>query len=186
MRRSRTSSTASPTATGYTFHERPAGRTDRDDRRVLRQWPQTYDLLLQRLGGDRILSEDRAAVPTHPSASRSAAASSPATVPGTAIRWVRSRSRASLTGVPPSSGALMPASLVSPVTPIAPRPAYSRRTLPPSAPTSWSRRSSASGRTKVAAFIFEPVVGCRRRGCVPAPPTYARRVREICDRYGVC
>jgi len=40
------------------------------------------------------------------------------------------------------------------------------------------------GPEKVAAFIFEPVVGAAG-GCVPAPPGYARRVREICDRYGV-
>lgn len=35
-----------------------------------------------------------------------------------------------------------------------------------------------------AAFIFEPVVGAAG-GCVPAPPGYARRVREICDKYGL-
>ena len=35
-----------------------------------------------------------------------------------------------------------------------------------------------------AAFIFEPVVGAAG-GCVPAPPGYARRVRDICDKYGV-
>lgn len=36
----------------------------------------------------------------------------------------------------------------------------------------------------IAAFVFEPVVGAAG-GCVPAPPGYARAVREICDRYGV-
>lgn len=40
------------------------------------------------------------------------------------------------------------------------------------------------GPERIAAFIFEPVVGAAG-GCVPAPPGYARRVREICDRYGV-
>jgi adenosylmethionine-8-amino-7-oxononanoate aminotransferase len=40
------------------------------------------------------------------------------------------------------------------------------------------------GAEQVAAFIFEPVVGAAG-GVVPAPPGYAQRVREICDRYGV-
>ena len=40
------------------------------------------------------------------------------------------------------------------------------------------------GAENVAAFIFEPVVGAAG-GCVPAPPGYAKRVREICDRHGV-
>jgi len=40
------------------------------------------------------------------------------------------------------------------------------------------------GPERIAAFIFEPVVGAAG-GCVPAPPGYARRVREICDKYGV-
>jgi adenosylmethionine-8-amino-7-oxononanoate aminotransferase len=36
----------------------------------------------------------------------------------------------------------------------------------------------------IAAFIFEPVVGAAG-GCVPAPDGYAKRVRDICDHYGV-
>ena len=40
------------------------------------------------------------------------------------------------------------------------------------------------GAENVAAFIFEPVVGAAG-GAVPAPPGYATRIREICDRYGV-
>lgn len=40
------------------------------------------------------------------------------------------------------------------------------------------------GADKVAAFIFEPVVGAAG-GCVPAPQGYAKRIREICNKYGV-
>lgn len=40
------------------------------------------------------------------------------------------------------------------------------------------------GPENVCAFIFEPVVGAAG-GCVPAPKGYAKRVREICDKYGV-
>lgn len=40
------------------------------------------------------------------------------------------------------------------------------------------------GPDRVAAFVFEPVVGAAG-GCVPAPPGYAKAVREICSRYGV-
>ncbi|OYU41281.1 MAG: aspartate aminotransferase family protein [Pseudorhodobacter sp. PARRP1] len=40
------------------------------------------------------------------------------------------------------------------------------------------------GPETIAAFIFEPVVGAAG-GCVPAPENYARRVREICSKYGV-
>lgn len=42
----------------------------------------------------------------------------------------------------------------------------------------------AVGPDKVAAFVFEPVVGAAG-GVVPAPGDYAARVRAICDRYGV-
>ena len=39
------------------------------------------------------------------------------------------------------------------------------------------------GAHTVAAFVFEPVVGAAG-GVVPAPPGYAKLVREICDRHG--
>lgn len=40
------------------------------------------------------------------------------------------------------------------------------------------------GPQHVAAFIFEPVVGAAG-GVVPAPPGYAKAMREVCTRYGV-
>jgi adenosylmethionine-8-amino-7-oxononanoate aminotransferase len=40
------------------------------------------------------------------------------------------------------------------------------------------------GPETIAAFVFEPVVGAAG-GCVPAPDGYAKRVRDICTRYGV-
>jgi adenosylmethionine-8-amino-7-oxononanoate aminotransferase len=40
------------------------------------------------------------------------------------------------------------------------------------------------GSCNVAAFVAEPVVGATL-GSVPAVPGYFRRIREICDRYGV-
>ncbi|HSF95248.1 MAG TPA: aspartate aminotransferase family protein [Thermohalobaculum sp.] len=40
------------------------------------------------------------------------------------------------------------------------------------------------GADSVAAFIAEPVVGATM-GAVPAAPGYFKRIREICDKYGV-
>jgi adenosylmethionine-8-amino-7-oxononanoate aminotransferase len=40
------------------------------------------------------------------------------------------------------------------------------------------------GRETVAAFVAETVVGSTL-GCVPAVPGYFKRIREICDKYGV-
>ena len=40
------------------------------------------------------------------------------------------------------------------------------------------------GAENIAAFIFEPVVGAAG-GVIPAPRGYARKIRDICDRYGV-
>jgi len=41
-----------------------------------------------------------------------------------------------------------------------------------------------TGAEKVLAFIAEPVVGATA-GALPAVPGYLKRVREICDRYGI-
>lgn len=40
------------------------------------------------------------------------------------------------------------------------------------------------GPEQVAAFLAEPVVGATM-GAVPATPGYFRKIREVCDRYGV-
>jgi adenosylmethionine-8-amino-7-oxononanoate aminotransferase len=45
-------------------------------------------------------------------------------------------------------------------------------------------RIAALGSQRVAAFIFEPVVGAAG-GVVPAPPGYAQAVRAVCDRHDV-
>ncbi|WP_271271874.1 aspartate aminotransferase family protein [Aliamphritea hakodatensis] len=42
----------------------------------------------------------------------------------------------------------------------------------------------ATGPEKVLAFVVEPVVGATA-GAVPAVPGYLKRVREICDQYGI-
>ena len=42
----------------------------------------------------------------------------------------------------------------------------------------------AQGPEHVAGFVFEPVVGAAG-GVVPAPPGYAKKVRAVCDKYGV-
>ena len=36
---------------------------------------------------------------------------------------------------------------------------------------------------EVAAILIEPVLG--EGGYVPAPPSYLRSLREICDKYGI-
>ncbi len=41
-----------------------------------------------------------------------------------------------------------------------------------------------TGPEKVLAFVVEPVVGATA-GAVPAVPGYLKRVREICDQYGI-
>ena len=51
-------------------------------------------------------------------------------------------------------------------------------------PPSWSRRLSLRGRTTVAAFIFEPIVGAAG-GVVSGPAGYAAAVTAVCRKYDV-
>ena len=50
-------------------------------------------------------------------------------------------------------------------------------------PTGSPRRSSSRGPTTVAAVFLEPVQNAG--GCIPPPPGYFERVRQICDEYDV-
>ncbi|MGI3168798.1 aspartate aminotransferase family protein [Pseudooceanicola sp. C21-150M6] len=67
-----------------------------------------------------------------------------------------------------------------------------RHALPGETPEDYGRRAADSleaeilrlGPDTVAAFIAETVVGATT-GCVPPAPGYFKRIREICDRYGV-
>lgn len=89
-------------------------------------------------------------------------------------------------------GALMPSHLLSPANAYRPPAGYlagSGGRIDPVAVGEYcaqelERKIEELGADKVAAFVFEPVVGAAG-GCVPAPPGYAKRIREICDRYGV-
>jgi adenosylmethionine-8-amino-7-oxononanoate aminotransferase len=89
-------------------------------------------------------------------------------------------------------GALMPSHLLSPANVYRPPAGYlaeSGGVIDPVEVGAYcarelERKIEELGPDKVAAFVFEPIVGAAG-GCVPAPPGYARRVREICDRYGV-
>lgn len=81
-------------------------------------------------------------------------------------------------------GALMPASLLSPANRYRPPLGVAPEDVAEACAAELEREIEKFGAQNIAAFIFEPVVGAAG-GCIPAPPGYARRVREICDRYGV-
>lgn len=81
--------------------------------------------------------------------------------------------------------------MLQPVTHIAPCYEYRHRRSDESAEEYGLRTADeleaailAQGPENVAAFFCEPVVGASL-GCAPAVPGYLRRIREICDRYGV-
>jgi hypothetical protein len=84
----------------------------------------------------------------------------------------------------PFEGALIPASHLSPANTYRPPPGAAAETAGEACARELEDEVQRLGAEKIAAFIFEPVVGAAG-ACVPAPPGYAKRVREICDRHGV-
>ena len=84
----------------------------------------------------------------------------------------------------PFEGALMPASLLSPVNAYRPPAGVSPDELTRHCAHELEEEILRLGPDTVAAFVFEPVVGAAG-GVVPAPPGYAAMVREICTRHGV-
>ncbi len=81
-------------------------------------------------------------------------------------------------------GALVPASHLSPANQYRPPKGATAETTAEACAKELEDEIQRLGAKNVAAFIFEPVVGAAG-GCVPAPPHYAKRVREICDRHGL-
>ena len=84
----------------------------------------------------------------------------------------------------PFEGALVEASFVPQVSMYRPPAGVAPEALGAHAAAELEAEIVRVGPERVAAFIFEPVVGAAG-GAVPPPPGYARRVREICSRYGV-
>lgn len=81
--------------------------------------------------------------------------------------------------------------MLQPVSHIAPCYEYRHRRADESAEQYGERAADeleaailAQGPENVAAFFCEPVVGASL-GCAPAVPGYLKRIRAICDRYGV-
>lgn len=81
-------------------------------------------------------------------------------------------------------GAFIPSIKLSPANAYRPIPGATPETAGEACAAELEAAILAAGPETVAAFVFEPVVGAAG-GCVPAPPGYAKRVREICTRYGV-
>jgi adenosylmethionine-8-amino-7-oxononanoate aminotransferase len=84
----------------------------------------------------------------------------------------------------PFEGALLEASFVSAVTAYRPPAGVAADDLGDHCIAELEAEILRLGADKVAAFIFEPVVGAAG-GAVPAPAGYAAGIRAVCDRYGV-
>ena len=84
----------------------------------------------------------------------------------------------------PFEGALIEGSRISPVNAYRPPPGVAPEELAVHGAAELEAEIERLGPERVCAFIFEPVVGAAG-GCVPAPPGYAKLVREVCDRTGV-
>lgn len=81
-------------------------------------------------------------------------------------------------------GAFIPSIKLSPANAYRPVAGATAETVAEACAAELEAAILAAGPETIAAFVFEPVVGAAG-GCVPAPEGYARRVREICTRYGV-
>ena len=84
----------------------------------------------------------------------------------------------------PFEGSLLDVSLLSPANVYRPIPGATAETAGEACAQELEDEILRLGAETIAAFIFEPVAGAAG-GCVPAPPGYARRVRDICGRHGV-
>jgi adenosylmethionine-8-amino-7-oxononanoate aminotransferase len=84
----------------------------------------------------------------------------------------------------PFEGALIEASFVSPANDYRGLKALAGAALSAALAEELEARIVALGPERVAAFIFEPVVGAAG-GVVPAPAGYARAVAAVCARHGV-
>jgi adenosylmethionine-8-amino-7-oxononanoate aminotransferase len=81
-------------------------------------------------------------------------------------------------------GALVEASHVSAANVYRPPPGVAPNEIANFCAAELKQEIERLGPSRVAAFIFEPVVGAAG-GVVPAPPGYAKAMREVCTRYGV-
>lgn len=81
-------------------------------------------------------------------------------------------------------GAFVPSIKLSPANEYRPIAGATAETAGAAAAAELETAILAHGAETIAGFVFEPVVGAAG-GCVPAPPGYAKAVREICTRHGV-